>query len=319
MESEVSAVLVSVSRRTDIPARYAAWFMQRVRTGEVYTRNPRNPALLTRVPLSPQTVDGFVFWSKDPAPLAPFLPELTAMGYAWYLQFTLTPYDRSIECGLREKATIVRTFREIAHSHGAQRLVWRYDPILLTDAMDVSWHKGQFVHLCEQLAGCTDTVTISFVDTYGRKDPRFRAPTLAEEQELAGFIGECAPRYGLQPVACCEQQSRLAPFGIRQAACIDAERLAVIGGWPLEVQKDKNQRPGCGCCAAVDIGAYDTCTNGCISCYATHDKNGARAARAAAAHDPASPLLCGSLLPGETPREYPAKSLKITQQSLVEL
>jgi hypothetical protein len=100
---------------------------------------------------------------------------------------------------------------------------------------------------------------------------------------------------------------------------VDAARLAAIGGWPLAAQKDKNQRPGCGCAAAVDIGAYDTCTNGCIYCYATHDKNGVRAARAAAAHDPASLLLCGGILPGETPREYPAKPLRITQQSLFEL
>lgn len=312
-------MLVSVSRRTDIPAHYAEWFMGRVRAGEVYTRNPRNPAQLTRVPLSPDAVDGFVFWSKDPAPLAPFLPELTAMGYAWYIQFTLTPYDRRIERGLREKAAIEQTFCEMAARHGAQRLVWRYDPILLTEEIDTAWHKAQFERLCRRLSGCTDTVTVSFADVYGKPDARWRAPTEKEEKELAAFIGECAPRYGLRPVACCEQQSRLAPFGIGQAACVDAARMAAIGGWPLAAQKDKNQRPGCGCAAAVDIGAYDTCTNGCIYCYATHDKNGVRAARAAAAHDPASPLLCGSLLPGETPREYPAKSLRIAQQSLFEL
>ncbi len=312
-------MLLSVSRRTDIPARYAEWFMGRVRAGEVYTRNPRNPAQLTRVPLTPDVVDGIVFWSKDPAPLEPYLEELAAMGYAWYIQFTLTSYDGSIERGLRPKEAIEETFCRLAARFGAQRLVWRYDPILLTDALDTVWHKAQFERLCQRLCGRTDTVTVSFVDLYGKADARWRAPTAAEEAELAAFIGECAPRYGLRPVACCEQQSRLAAFGIGQAACIDADRLAAIGGWPLQAQKDKNQRPGCGCAAAVDIGAYDTCTNGCIYCYATHDKHGSRAARAAAAHDPASPLLCGSILPGEAVWEYPAKSLKIAQQSLFEL
>ncbi len=310
-------MIVSVSRRTDVPARYAAWFMQRVRAGWVLTRNPRNPSQLTRVPLAPEVVDGFVFWSKDPAALTPFLPELTTMGYPWYIQFTLTPYGNEIERGLREKTALVEDFRALAGRFGAQRLVWRYDPILMSDAMDAAWHKAQLARLCEALSGCTDTVTISFVDLYGRRaDPRFRAPTQAEEAELAAFIGEYAPRCGMRPVACCEQQGRLAPFGIGQAACIDAERLSAIGGWPLAAQQDKNQRPGCGCAAAVDIGAYDTCTNGCIYCYATHDRDGLRAARAAAAHDPASPLLCGGVAPGEQAKDYPAKSLRILQQSL---
>ena len=312
-------MIVSASRRTDIPARYAAWFMQRIRAGEVFTRNPRNPAQLVRVPLDPDTVDGIVLWTKDPAPLVPHLEELTQRGFAWYIQFTLTPYDRSIERGLRDKAAIEDTFCEIAARFGAQHLVWRYDPILLNEQLDVPWHREQFARLCEKFSGCTDTVTVSFVDLYGRRsDLRFRAPDTQEEAELAAFIGSCAPRFGIRPVACCEQQSRLAPFGIAQAACIDPVRLGAIGGWPLAVQRDKNQRPGCGCAAAVDIGAYDTSTNGCIYCYATHDKEGLRAARAAAAHDPAAPLLCGSIAPGEVPREYPAKSLRTAQLSLFE-
>lgn len=312
-------MIVSASRRTDIPARYADWFMGRIRAGEVYTRNPLNPAQLTRVPLSPEVVDGIVLWTKDPAPLVPYLEELTRRGFVWYLQFTVTPYGSAIERGLREKSAIEATFCEIAARFGAQRLVWRYDPILLCEGIGVDWHKAQFARLCETFSGCTDTVTVSFVDQYGQKpDTRFRAPDAAQQTELAAFIGRTAPAFGIRPVACCEQQSMLAPFGIGQAACIDPLRLAAIGGWPLDAKKDKNQRPGCGCAAAVDIGTYDTCTNGCIYCYATHDKAGQRAARAAAAHDAASPLLCGSIRPGEIPREYPAKSLRTMQLRFLE-
>lgn len=104
-------MILSVSRRTDIPRWYSEWFLRRLRAGEVLVRNPYRPGQLRRVPLSPAVVDAIVFWTKAPAPLLPWLDELDGMGYRYLFQFTLTPYGPEIEPGLRDKRAIVETFQ----------------------------------------------------------------------------------------------------------------------------------------------------------------------------------------------------------------
>ena len=191
-------MILSASRRTDIPAFYADWFMRRVEAGFVLTRNPMNHAQLSRIPLSPETVDAIAFWTKDPQPMLDRLPALDAVGYRYYFQFTLTPYDRTLERGLRNKTEIESTFIALSKRLGRERVVWRYDPIILNDTLDVSWHREQFSRMCGVLAPYTDTVTISFVDLYAKcRSPLLREITPAEMAELAGFIGETARTHGL--------------------------------------------------------------------------------------------------------------------------
>ena len=131
-------MILSVSRRTDIPGRYADWFMNRIRAGFVLTQNPVHPAQVQRLPPSKDTVDCIVFWTKDAAPLLPYLDELDRLGYAYYFQFTLTPYPHALEPGLRPKREIVQTFRALSERVGRERIVWRYDPILCTARYDAA-------------------------------------------------------------------------------------------------------------------------------------------------------------------------------------
>ena len=307
-------MILSASRRTDIPAFYADWFMRRIDAGFVLTRNPMNHAQLSRIPLSPETVDAIVFWTKDPQPMLGRLPELDAAGYRYYFQFTLTPYGRTLERGLRDKAEILNTFAALARCIGRERVVWRYDPIILNDTLNVGWHREQFARMCGRLAACTDTVTISFVDLYAKcRSPLLREITPDEMTELAGFIGETARAHGLRVTACCEKAD-LTPCGIERAACIDKARLEKLCGGPLALAPDKNQRAGCGCVQSVDIGMYNTCLNGCVYCYA--NRSPSAAARQHARHDPAAPLLIGGVLPGETVTERKGASAKIRQTSL---
>lgn len=306
-------MILSASRRTDIPCFYAEWLMNRLRAGFVLTRNPMNPRQLFRVPLSPQTTDCIVFWTKDAQHMLPYLDELDAMDCRYYFQFTLTPYDNRIERNLRAKSEIESTFRQLSTRLGRERVVWRYDPILLSGDITVDYHQKQFLRMCEKLAPYTDTVTVSFVDWYAKlRNAGIRPPEEGEMAELAGFIGETAAACGLSVTACCERD--LSPYGIQKGSCIDRGRIEKIIGAPLDIRADRNQRAGCGCCESIDIGMYDSCANGCLYCYAT--KQHAAAQKRAAAHDPQSELLLGSIAAGETVIEKAVQSDKSPQLTL---
>lgn len=289
-------MILSASRRTDIPCYYTEWFMNRIRSGFVLIRNPWNHAQVSHVPLTPDVVDCIVFWTKDAKNILADLDELDRCGYKYYFQFTLTPYGRSLERNLRPKEEIADTFAGLSKRIGRDRVVWRYDPIILNDTLTVSYHMEQFRKMCGKLSAYTDTVTVSFVDQYARRSAPFLRPfTQNEIAELSGFIGKTAREYGLRAAACCENYD-LSGFGIEPASCIDPVRIAKICGCPMDLYPDKNQREGCGCCESIDIGAYNTCMNGCVYCYANHAPETTK--RRFAAHDPQSGLLSGSVSVG---------------------
>ena len=258
-------MILSASRRTDIPCYYAEWFTNRIRAGYVLTRNPMNHAQLSKIPLSSEVVDCIVFWTKDAANILPYLGELDAFGYNYYFQFTLTPYDRTLEPNLRPKPEIETTFTRLSKRIGRECVVWRYDPIILNDTLlDIAYHKAQFARMCGKLSPFTDTVVISFVDMYTKlKTPLIRPITEVEIAELSAFIGKTAKQYGIRAVACSESGD-LSGYGIEKSACIDRGRIERLIGCPLDIKNDKNQRANCGCCESIDIGAYNTCMNGCV-------------------------------------------------------
>lgn len=313
-------MILSASRRTDIPCYYAEWFVNRLKAGYVLVRNPMNPAQMSRIPLSPDLVDCIVFWTKDAQHILPHLTALDRMGYHYYFQFTLTPYDCVIEPGLRSKTEIEDTFIELSKRIGRERVVWRYDPIILNDTLDIAYHKAQFERLCDKLCGggpqplYTNTVTVSFVDLYPKlKTPLIREITAEEMEELGSYIGRTAKGYGLAVGACCEKAG-LSGYGMERASCIDKALIEKIIGCPLDILPDKNQREGCGCCESMDIGAYNTCPNGCIYCYATD--GAASAERRYRAHNPDSELLTGRAAEGEKITERKVKSHKREQMEL---
>lgn len=283
-------MFLSVSRRTDIPRWYGDWFINRLHKGEVSWPAPyggKKHALLT-----PGNVEGIVFWTKNPQSLLPYLNEIEEMGYPFYFQFTLTPYGLNVEPACGNKTEIQNTFVRLSRQLGKARVVWRYDPILLSGPMDAAWHREQFLRLLECLAGYTDTVVISFVDMYKKlQKTGLEEVPFALQAELAAFICATAHGAGLRVQTCCEQllQAELAPLGIEKGACISAERFSLITGKPYIAPRDKHQRPGCGCAASVDIGAYNTCPSGCLYCYANTSHKAASARYAA--HNPGKTSL----------------------------
>ncbi|MHB1483064.1 MAG: DUF1848 domain-containing protein [Saccharofermentanales bacterium] len=290
-------MILSASRRTDIPCFYSEWFINRLKAGFVLTRNPMNHAQLSRIPLTPEIVECIVFWTKDAANILPHLKIIDELGYKYYFQYTLNPYDRVLEKNLRDKSDIVKTFIELSRTIGKERVLWRYDPIILNDVVDIDYHKNQFSRLCEGLSPYTESVTISFVDAYSKiKSNLIKEINNDEIAELSDFIGETSRKYGLKVKACCEKID-LSGFGIEKASCIDKTTLERICGRILYISADRNQRERCGCMESIDIGAYNTCLNGCIYCYANNSTE--TISRRYNSHDPKGELLIGNVVDNE--------------------
>lgn len=296
-------VIISASRRTDIPAFYAEWMMNRLRAGSCAVPNPFNRDQVSRVSLRPEDVEVIVFWTRHARPLLAHLDELERRGYRFYFLYTLVDYPRPIERGSPGTERAVRTFRELSERIGPERVVWRYDPILFGDVTGPDFHRERFGRLTERLAGHTRRVVVSVVDIYRKLAGRLRdleaggarlcdESGLAEGElaELMTWMAERARAAGLE-IASCAETLDLAPYGIRPGKCIDDGLIREVFGIDVTSRKDPAQRRACGCVASRDIGMYDSCVFGCSYCYATTSFERAWANRRA--HDPRSPSLIG--------------------------
>jgi hypothetical protein len=282
-------MIISASRRTDIPAFYPRWLLNRLQAGQALVPNPRRRSYLTQVCLSPETVDCLVLWTKNPGPLLEMLPKIDRLGFQYYFEFTVTAYGPELEPGLPPKEEIFSTFRKLAAMIGPARVDLRYDPIIITEEMTADWHLDQLDRMLKVLAGSADRIIVSFVDCY--RHLKGLAEVLPEDiVRLAEGLGRLSQSYGL-PVLTCAEKMDLSRFGINQAACIDRPKIERLIGRPLKVRKDPGQRSFCGCAESLDLGIYNTCLNGCVYCYATSDA--ALARRQHQNHDPLSPLLIG--------------------------
>lgn len=292
-------MILSVSRRTDIPQYYSDWFFNRMKEGFLYVKNPMNSHQVSRIELSPDLVDLVVFWTKNPEPMMKRIDELGEIPY--YIQFTLTGYGRGMEPGLPDKRELIRIFRETAETAGRNRMVWRYDPVLLNERYPAEYHFRAFEAIAEGICGCTDKVVISFLDCYGKTKRNMRGiPLETPDTETMKRMGETfvktAERFGMRVESCAEAVD-LSDVGIRHGSCIDPAMAEQILGVPIHVKKDKNQRPVCGCVESVETGAYDTCLRGCKYCYANDSEEAVKRRRAV--YDADSPLLCGTVEEGD--------------------
>jgi DNA repair photolyase len=300
-------MIISASRRTDIPAFYSEWFMNRIHAGYCLVANPFNPRQISRVSLAPDDVDAIAFWSKNPAPLMPHLDELDAMGHRYYFQYTLCGYSAELEPHVPPVEERIATFRELAHRLSPLRVIWRYDPIVVSDYTDVDFHKRTFERIASALEGMTTRVVISLVDYYGKVRRNLKPLEGAgwqfaeytgaetESRDLLRWMAAAAQEHGLK-IQCCSETVNLADLGIRPGKCIDDGLLNEVWGVPLTT-KDPGQRSACLCAISKDIGANDTCLHGCRYCYATNSLAAAAARRRQ--HDPHSPILVGPAPPDE--------------------
>lgn len=272
-EGAMPKVIISASRRTDIPAFLADWFMQRIHAGTCEVANPYRPSQVRRVDLRPDSVAGIVFWTRHAAPLFSHLPMLDNAGYSYYFLYTLLGYPRRIEPLSPERDLALRTMQELARRIGSHRLSWRYDPLVLDDELTPSWHVDNFTRLLDALHGYTDRVIVSVIDPYRKTQSAMNWQPVGPVRydvnayrEVLADLAHVAADAELPIQSCCEPAIDVP--GITPGACIEAARIATLADQPMDVQPHK-LRPGCLCDRSVDIGANNTCRFGCRYCYAT--------------------------------------------------
>lgn len=310
-------MIISASRRTDIPTYYADWLFNRLKEEYVLVRNPMNIHQIGKISLAPEVVDGIVFWTKNPIPMLDRLSELDK--YNYYFQFTLNAYGKDVEPNIPSKNDVViPAFQQLSKKIGRERIIWRYDPIFFNEYYTMEYHCKYFRMLAERLGPYTEKCTVSFLDLYrntarNTKPLNIQPETQAQQIEIMQRFLEIANEYGLY-IDTCAEEIELEKFGISHAHCIDKERFEQIGKYKLSVEKDPNQRPECGCIASIDIGTYNTCKNGCLYCYANYSHN--TVIKNTQLHNPLSPLLFGEIGPDDTIKERKVKSCKDCQFTL---
>ena len=284
-------MILSVSRRTDIPAFYSNWFFEQLNQGFVLVPNPINPSKIARIKLEPLkienietnlfgdnkvemqgNIEGIVFWTKNPKPMLTQMEKLK--DYKYYFLYTLNAYPEHIESKLPSLQERINSFKELS-KHCP--VIWRYDPILLTKGIDVAWHIERFANLCKELNGYTKHCKISFViQSYKGCSNDVYAPNEQLKHEILSKFSQIAKENGIQVEACAESGD-WSKHGIVPSKCIDGEIFEELLTEKFKedgiVVKRKNnkidgQRKHCNCMPAIDVGRYDTCKHGCNYCYA---------------------------------------------------
>ena len=285
-------MIISASYKTDIPAFYGPWFINRLEAGFCKMVNPYGGQIYD-VPLSPATVSGFVFWTRNLGPFVQNLPLLSERDYPFSVQYTITGYPKALDAATiaPEKAIAHLQALALSYPHAG---VWRYDPIVFTNLTPFDWHLENFASLAAKMEGMVDEVVVSFAQIYQKTKRNLdKADGLAWSDEsaatkqalLAGLL-PIAQRHGLHLTLCAQRD--LLIDGVDDAACVDAERLGRMAG-RLIGAKRKPHRDACGCWQSRDIGDYDTCPHGCAYCYAVRSRNLAK--QRYKAHNPESPFL----------------------------
>ena len=295
----IAPIIISASRSTDIPAFYGDWFIKRLRAGYVKWKSPfgGRPVYIsfakTRV---------FVFWSKNPAPFFPHLDTLDFLGYRYYFLFTLNDYvAERLEPDVPPVDDRIDTFIRLSRRIGKGRVVWRFDPLILSDRITVADLLEKARNIGDRIAPFTKRLAFSFVEIekYAKVRRNLKAGDCAgvrefTDEEVAEFCTGLAVlnnKWGLSITACAEPTD-LSGYGIGSGQCINYDLLirefgddtvlmdflappgqqTLTGSGTALAQsrhlKDPGQRNTCRCIVSKDIGQYSTCMHLCAYCYA---------------------------------------------------
>lgn len=310
--------VLSISRRTDIPTYFSEWFINRMERGEVYTRNnPYNPNAISHITWKKEDIDAIVFWTKNPLPMISKLDRLK--DYKYYFQFTLTGYGKDMEGNLPNKFKLIEGFKELSKHC---RVVWRYDPIIITNTYSIEWHIKTFEMIAKSLAGYTDRCVVSFVDIYNFVKKNLNYSQIYPKNinmdmdgvyiDFCKRIVDIANRNGMSVYSCAEVTDFISKgIDIKHGSCIDKAMIEDIIGYPLKTKKDPAQRSACQCIESVDFGKYNTCANGCKYCYAC--KVPAEIKNNLSFYNENSPMLCDTIKPEDVISERRLKSLRTAE------
>lgn len=292
-------MILNTGGRTDTVQYYTDWLLQRFSEGYVLTRNPMFPSKVIRYELTPDKVDCVVFCSKNYKPILPRLHEITDRFHT-YFHYTITAYGRDIEPGVPSIEESMETLKALSRLVGKQRIAWRYDPVLLTKENTIGRHLETFERMAGELAPYIDRCIFSFVEMYKKLEvnmPELIPLSCQDMESLAQGLGSIAKKYGIS-IQTCGTNGDYTRYGIHASGCMTLDILGKANGITFRSRKHKGTRQGCHCIESRDIGAYDTCLNGCKYCYA--NKSPQKAFENRQYHDPVSPLLLGHVKPEDT-------------------
>lgn len=289
-------MIVSASYKTDIPAFYGAWFMNRLKAGYCRMVNPYGRQIHT-IALSREAVDGFVFWTRNIAPFRNALGEVADRGYPFAVQYTITGYPRALEPSVIDWHRAAEHMHQLSREFGPYAAVWRYDPIVMSSMTPPEWHVENFAQIARALEGASDEVVISFAHSYVKTRRNMDAaaqdhgfswedPDVSWKRDMSARLAAIAGGCGMKLTLCAQPEFLSGDAG--ESRCIDAARLSRVAGHPIPA-KQKGNRPGCACFESRDIGDYDSCPHGCVYCYAVRSR--ALAHTRFAAHNPESEFL----------------------------
>lgn len=307
-------MIINTGCRTDIPAFYAKWLMNRIREGYVLVRNPYNPNQVTKYNLSPEVIDCLAFCTKNPEPMLTYLDELDMYKQYWFV--TITPYGKDIEPNVPDKPKVMESFKKVSNHIGVDSIGWRYDPIFIGNGFDVNKHIKYFEKMAKELKGYTHNCTISFLDLYEkvkRNAPNINPPTKEEQIEIAKAFSKIGKENNMIIHACCEK-TYLSQYGLQCNGCMSQEIVEKAINNTLQPPKRKNLRQECNCLMGNDIGAYNTCGHLCKYCYANANKQ--FVIENMKKHDDNSPFLIGRNKSGDKITEAKQKSWKVDNEQI---
>ena len=292
-------MIINTGGRTDTVQHYTGWLLNRFSEGYVLSRNPLFPNKVTRYELTPDKVDCVVFCSKDYSPILPRLHEITDR-FNTYFHYTITPYGRDVEPGVPPVEESIGTLERLSGMVGRRRVAWRYDPVLLTPEHTVETHLESFERMALLIAPHVDRCIFSFVETYRKLErnmPELVPMTDDDRDELAKGFGRVASANKMT-IQTCGTKGDFTRYGILSSGCITLDMLGRANGIAFRDLRHKGTREGCHCIESRDIGAYDTCPNGCRYCYANSSPE--RVRTNIPLHDPTSPIILGHPRPEDT-------------------
>ncbi len=224
--------------------------MNRIRAGYCTVPNPFNRSQVSYISLKPEDVDVIVFWTRNPAPLIPHLDELNDRGYRHYFQYTLLNNPRSIDQKTPPLESAIKTFQRLSVKVGAERVIWRYDPIVFTQETGLRFHQKTYQKIAESLKGYTRRSAVSILDIYRKAGKRLQelkdqgVEILAYDgnpgerfAELMTSIACIAGENGMEIVSCAEEPD-LAAFGIQPGKCVDDALIQHVFGIEVIHEKD---------------------------------------------------------------------------------
>lgn len=308
-------MIINTGQRTDIPAFYSKWFINRIREGYVLVRNPYYPSLVTKFLLNPDVVDVIGFCTKNPRPMFKYLDELKPFGQFWYI--SITGFDKDIEPNVPSIDQVIEDFKFLSYKVGKNAIALRYTPIIINEKYTLQRHIDTFEYITSKLEGYTSLAVFGFVDIYDklkRNHPEIIDCDDSLKIIIAKEFLKIANKHHME-LRLCSKEKWLSSYGIDVNGCMRLEDYERAIGFSLTPTKKMEARRGyCTCYLSNDIGSYNSCLHLCSYCYANGNSN--LVLSNFIKHDDDSPFLIGNISPDDKIRLAKQESWKEIQGKL---